>query len=214
MGLWILLGAAAGYAAVRVFWGYPAPQQTPRVLSRRELALLTAAAEAVFPPGGAIPISGAEAGVAAYTDRWLSALPPRIRLLMRLLFFLIEHGTLVFPAPRPRGFRRFSSLSREQAEQVLEGWRTSRLFPRRLVFTSLRAIVAMGFFAHPGVLRHLGLAPRRIETPVCEADLLYPPIGRGPEAIPYTRADLARPRESAPLSREAPLHPAYAGDGA
>jgi hypothetical protein len=133
---------------------------------------------------------------------------------MRLLFFLIEHGTLLFPAPGRRGFRRFSSLPREQAAQALEGWRTSRLFPRRLVFVSLRAILTMGFFAHPPVLRQLGIAPRRIESPVCEADLLYPPIGRGPEAIPYTRADLSPPRANAPLSPDAPPHPDYAGEAA
>lgn len=208
----MLLGVALGYASVRVFAGYPEPPGSLRVLSRREVALLSAAAEAVFPPGGVIPVSGAEAGIPAYTDRWVALLPIRVRLLMRALFFLVEHGTLFFPAPGPRGFRRFSSLSREQAARVLEGWRTSRLFPRRLVFASLRAIVAMGFFAHPPVLRQLGLAPRAIPTPVCEADLLYPPIGRGPEAIPYTEADLDPPSAGVPLSPDAPLHPDYTKD--
>ena len=58
------------------------------------------------------------------------------------------------------------------------------------------------------------LAPRRIETPVCEADLLYPPIGRGPEAIAYTRADLSAPGTRPPLAPDTPLHPDYAGGAA
>lgn len=192
MAGWILLGAVVGYALVRVFWGYARPEPPTRVLAAREMALIDAAAEATFPPGGMIPPSGSEAGIAANTDRWLAAVHPRMRRLMRLLFFLIEHATLVFPTSGWRGFRRFSSQSAEQRIAALDGWRTSRLFVRRLVFASLRAILTMGYFAHPPVLRQLGLLPGEISTPVCEADLLYPPIGQGPEAIPYTRADLSR----------------------
>jgi hypothetical protein len=207
---WLLFGAAAGYALVRIFWGYPRPSRPPTVLSRRELALIDAAAEATFPPGGALAPSGSDADVASYTDRWLSAVHPRIRLLMRLLFFLVEHGTVFFPAPAPRGFRRFSALSLEQRMAALDAWRGSRLLPRRIVFASLRAILAMGYFADPAVLRQLGLAPRAFESPVCEADLLYPPIGAGPEAISYTRADLTPRGEATPLDVEGPLHPDYA----
>jgi hypothetical protein len=130
---------------------------------------------------------------------------------MRLLFCLLEQATLVFPAPGRGGRRRFSSLDPAQREAVLEGWQRSRLFPRRLVFTSLRAILTMGYFAHPAVLRGLGLAPYRVEPPVAEADLLYPPIGAPPAAIRFTRADLTPPSDGTPL-RGAPLHPDYAGE--
>jgi hypothetical protein len=133
-----------------------------------------------------------------------------MRLLMRLLFFLIEHATFFLPAPGPRGWRRFSSLSTEQQAAVLERWRTSRFYPRRVVFMSLRAVLAMGYLAHPRVLRQLGLAPLDLETPVCEADLLYPPVGRGPEAIRYSTADLTPPSDGTPVDPEGPLHPRYA----
>ena len=210
---WLLLVIAVGYGLSRVFAGYPRPADGIRLLAAREAAFLEAAAQATFPPGGAIPPSGSEAGITAFTDRWLQVLHGRMRLLVRLLFFLLEHATLFFPAPGPRGFRRFSSLSLEQRAIALEGWRASRLFPRRLVFESLRAILTMGFFSHPPVLRQLGLAPLDFETPVCEADLLYPPIGRGPEAIVFTASDLGPPSAAEPLEPETPLHPRYAGDG-
>jgi hypothetical protein len=93
---------------------------------------------------------------------------------------------------------------------ALEGWRTSRLYLRRLVFMSLRAILSMGYLAHPRVLRQLRQAPLDFETPVCEADLLFPPIGRGPEAIRYSSADLTPPSDGTPLSLDGPLHPRYA----
>jgi hypothetical protein len=45
---------------------------------------------------------------------------------------------------------------------------------------------------------------------VCEADLLYPPIGRGPEDIAYGPADLTPPGDAAPLDPDGPLHPRFA----
>ena len=211
--LWALLGAAVGYGVARVFVGYPRPAQSCRVLARREAAFLDAAAEATFPAGGAIPSSGREAGLPGYVDHWLAALPPQMRRLMRMLFFLVEHGTIFFPAPGMRGWRRFSSLSGGQRVAVLEGWRRSSLFPRRLVFTSLRAILTMGFFAHPPVMRQLGVAPLELETPICEADLLYPPIGSPSAAVRYTRTDLTAPSDGTPVDLAGPLHPDYAEQG-
>ena len=102
------------------------------MLTRREVAFLEAAATATFPPGGAIAASGADANVGAYTDRWMGTLHPRMRRLMRLLFFLVEHATLFFPAPGWRGFRRFSALLPGQQSAALEGWAHSPLRVRRL----------------------------------------------------------------------------------
>ena len=207
---WLLLAGLLVAAAVRSFKGYPRGGARYRHLSRREVAFLHAAGDAIFPRGGVIPASGSDADVAGYTDRWLAASRPRIRVLMHLLFFLVEHATLLFPAPGWGGWRRFTSLSPEQRIAVLEAWRHSRYFPRRLVFTSLRAVLTMAWFAHPQVMRQLRVAPLAIETPVCEADLLYPPIGRSAEAIRYTAADLTPPSDGTPLDLEGPLHSGWA----
>ncbi|HVH20494.1 MAG TPA: hypothetical protein VNF72_19530 [Myxococcota bacterium] len=130
---------------------------------------------------------------------------------LRALFFLFEHATLIFPAAGgPGGLRRFSSLDASQQEAVLERWRTSRLFPRRLVFTSLRALCTLGYFASPSVLRHLRLAPFAIETPVCEADLWYPPIGASRASLRRGRTDLTPASAGVPLALDAPLAPGYA----
>jgi hypothetical protein len=209
MLVWLLAAVALGYAVSRTALGYPRPTRAFHSLFRYEEAFLAGAAEATFPPGGEIPPSGLEAEVAAYTDRLLTASHPRMRSLMHLLFFLVEHATIFFPAPGPRGWRRFSSLTADQRAEVLEGWRTSRLFPRRLVFASLRAILTMGYFAFPPVLRQLGLAPYEMSTPVCEADLWYPRIGASRSSLRLTRADLTPPSEGKPIPLDAPLHPAY-----
>jgi hypothetical protein len=201
--------------AYRALGGYPRPSPAYRRLARREAAFVAAAAEALFPRGGPVPPSGLEAGVPAWTDRWLDALPAATRFLVRCLFALVEHATLLFPAPGWDGWRRFSALDPERRGTVLEGWRTSRFFLRRLVFTSLRAIVTQAYFADAAVLRALGLAPLAIEAPVTTADALYPPIGRPRSAIRFAPAAVTvhrpqdRPPAGAPLALDGPLHPAY-----
>jgi hypothetical protein len=214
----IAVGFALGLALVlgwRLCAGYPRPAAPLPGLSRRDAALVAAAAEALFPRGGAVPPSGLDAGVPAWCGRWLGALPAGTRLLVRCLFALVEHATLLFPAPGWDGFRRFSALDPERRGQVLEGWRTSRWFLRRLVFTSLRAIVTQGYFADAAVLRALGLAPFAIEAPVTTADTLYPPIGQPSTRVRFrpeqveVRGPLDRPPAGAPLDLGSPLHPDY-----
>jgi hypothetical protein len=200
------LAAAAVWGLRRLLAGYAVAE--PRTtLAAREWAMVAAAAEAMFPPGGAIPASGLEAGVPAYVDRYVGSVPPTIRLLMRMLFLLFEQATLLLPAPGPGGRRRFSDLSVEQRVAVLERWRTSGFFPLRLAFTSLRAILCMGYLADPAVLRQLDLAPWDIEPPVARADLLYPPVGRPRSEIRHR--ETTRPSDGTPLEIGGPIHPAY-----
>jgi hypothetical protein len=141
----------------------------------------------------------------------VAATHPRQRLLMRALFFLIEHATLVFPAPGGiSGLRRFSKLRPDQQVAAIQGWQSSRLFPRRLVFVALRSLCTIGYLADPAVLRELRLAPFAIDTPIVEADLLYPRIGESRASIALTRADLRPPGQAPPLDRDAPLLRGYA----
>ena len=179
MGWLALLAVGLAWGVARFRFGYPPPPATVRNLAPREYAAIAAAAVATFPRGGAVPPSGLDADVPGHADRFIGAQARRSRFLMRLLFVLIEHGTLVFPPPGAGGRRRFSALRPAQQIVYLDGWRTSGLFFRRLVFTSLRAILTMGYVAHPAVLRELGLVPRPVETPPCAADDLWPPISAG-----------------------------------
>jgi len=206
---WILLVAFAAWAFARLFAGYPQPPPGLRLIRPREAAFLGAAAAATFPAGGAIPLAGEDAGVPAYADRFALALPPHLRLQVRAMFMLFEQATLFFPAPGPRGWRRFSALSPEQRIAALAGWANSRLFLRRLAFTALRAVLTMGYLGHPVAMRALRLAPFDIESPVCEADLLYPRIGAHPSTITLTPADLTPPGDVEPLRLDSPLHPDY-----
>jgi hypothetical protein len=205
----VVLAALAAWAFARFFVGYPARDPAYAQLSAREQAFLRAASDAVFPPGGPIPFSGSEAGALGHVDRFLAGIAPRSRVLVRLLFFLIEHATIFFPAPGWNGIRRFTALSLAQRQAVLDGWGRSRTPARRAIFQSLRAILTMAYFGSPAVLRTIGLAPLAMETPVVDADLLYPPIGQPKSAIRFGVADRDRPWPTAPLDPRGPLDPAY-----
>lgn len=209
MWFWVLLGALGFVGFRRVFLGYPASPVGVKALAARELATVRAAARVIFPAGGAIEASGDSARVGQHTDRFVHAQNSSNRVLMHLLFFAVEHGTLVFPSHGPGRFRRFSDLRSDQQLAYLEGWRQSERPERRLVFMSLRAIVTMGYFADPGVLRSLGLSPREIESPVIPADLLWPAVGEHPQDIRFGPEDVVDLEPPAPLEPDAPLHPDY-----
>lgn len=195
----------------RVFFGYAKSERRFEVLARREVALIESTAEVMFPAGGAIPFSGLDADLPDYADRFLAAIEPGVRRQIRALFALFEHVTLFFPAPGWRGWQRFSSLSYEQRELVLNGWSQSPNFARQLVFTALRAVLTMGYLGHPEVMRRLRLAPYAFESPIAEADLLYPRIGERPSTIPLTEEDLTPPSDGTPIDLEGPVHARYAG---
>lgn len=206
-GMWlVLLAVVLGYGAYRFLAGYPVPEVRCAALSAREYATVAAASLASYPRGGAIEPSGLDAGIPAHVDRFVAAQQPSTRLLMRLLFVLVEHATLLFPAPGAGGRRRFSALDEQQQVAYLRGWQTSRLLPRRLVFVSLRAILTMGYFADPAVLRALGIAPRAFPTPVCEADLLWPRVGQSRGTIRYRAEDVTPPGAPVPLGYDGELH--------
>ena len=203
--------SALAWGVQRRFGGYP-PHPGGQLLGAREWAFLEAASEVMFPPGGALSPSGREAGVPAFVDGYVASVPSGMRLLMRLLLLLFEQATLLFSAPGAGGHRRFSDLSTAQRAAVFEGWRTSRLFPRRLAFTSLRALLCMGYLADPAVLRELGLAPWEIVPPIAKADLLYPPIGRPRAEIRHRETTL--PSDGTPLEIGGPIDPGYRGSEA
>jgi len=205
LGIVALLAGLALLVVRRVWSGYPASPHP--ILAPREAALLQAAGLGLYPPGGAVPRSGADADLVGYAARYFEAVPPSTRRLMRLLFFAFEQGTCVFAAPGRGGRRRFSALSLAQRAAVLEAWRSSRWFPLRLAFTSLRAILSMGYFADPEVQAQLHLTPFVIASPPVEADGLYPPVGQARQGLVVPASPLdphQRPAGVDPLRPDSP----------
>ncbi|MEO7331443.1 MAG: hypothetical protein ABI193_22905 [Minicystis sp.] len=151
----ITLTAALGLLLRGVLLGYPRAPLAGSILSAKEQAILAASADAFFPPGGPIPLSGTEAGVVAYMDRYVRRIGRPQRVLIRLLLRLIEHGPWIF-GPRPA---RFTRLTPAERIEVLRRMSLSRVYFRRLSFLSLRVMLTMGYFANDQVARQIGALP-------------------------------------------------------
>lgn len=195
----VLFLALVGFIGFRLLWGYPKPNRGYQVLAPRDAAFLDAAAEVFFPAHAGMPLSGLEADLPGYADDYLAQLPVQKRRLILALFSLFEQGPLIWPARGVGAFRRFSSLNLEQRVRVMHGWAESRLFLRRTAFSALKAVLILGYLGRPESLASLGFSPWSFQSPVLEADLLYPPIGESREKVAYTRADLTEPSPGIPL---------------
>lgn len=211
MFLLVSLLLAVAFVTWRLRIGYPPTSHA--VIGRGDAAFLAAAAETLFPSPDGPLLDGRDADLPGYADRYLAALPVRQRRLIRALFVLFEQATLVFPARGVGAFRRFSSMTPDQRRAYLESWARSRLYLRRMALNALKAVMIMGYVGRDENLRALGLEPFEIAPVVCEADLLYPPIGQSRSAIRLTRADVNADAPRVPL-RAAGSAAAAAGEGA
>jgi hypothetical protein len=154
--LFAILSATAVMLVVRaVFLGYPPPALPGALLGRKEQAIVAACADALFPPGGPIPLSGTEAGLVAYMDTYVRRLPRGPRLLARLLFHYIEHGPWIF-GPR---HVRFTRLSPGERVDALRRMAHGDLYFQRLALLSLRAMMTMGYLANPRVADAMRMVP-------------------------------------------------------
>ena len=127
------------------------------MLSRREQTILAAIGNAFFPPKGPIAVSGTEAGVVRYFDRYLARSARLQRVLMRLLFTFIELS------PFPFGPRRkpFTKLDHADRLTLLDGMSKSRIYFRRVSFISIRALMTMAYLSDGRVAQAMGMAPNK-----------------------------------------------------
>ena len=152
--LWLVPIALVALLVRAIFFGYPPPSLArAQVLGAKEQAIVAACADALFPPGGPIPVSGTEAGLVAYLDAYIGGLPGTPRLLGRLLFQSIEHAPWIFGPRRVR----FTRLRPEERIEALRAMYESPLYFRRVSALSMRAMMTMGYLAHPRVAEAMGV---------------------------------------------------------
>lgn len=153
----IIMAALAGGGVVLgrgLFAGYPAKRVAHGLLSGKEESIVAACADTFFPAGGPIPVSGTEAGLVEYFERYFARLPEGQRVLVRLLLWFMEHGPWVFGPRRVR----FTDLAEPDRLAVLEGMRTSRIYFRRIAFLSMRTMLTMGYLANDDVARAMRMS--------------------------------------------------------
>lgn len=145
-----------------LFLGYPPKLLADSLLNRHQQALVAACADAFFPPGGPIPVSGTEAGLVKYMDGYLRRMNARGRFLVGLLFVFLELSPFVF-GPK---LRRFSQLALADRLAMLEQMAKSDIYFRRVAFLSMRTMLTMGYLSNPRVAATMSMVqdPAPFET--------------------------------------------------
>lgn len=173
-----LLGAFLAAMLVRgIFLGYSPPMLAGALLTAKEQAIVAAFADALFPAGGPIPLSGTEAGLVRYMDTYVRRSPPSMRLLLRLLLLFVEHSPWVF-GPGPV---RFTRMRPEVRVAALKDMSTSSIYFRRVAFLSLRTILSMGYLANAAVAQRIGWV-ERLDP--------FEPMKAAPRRAPTTRPEV------------------------
>lgn len=161
--VYVLLSVLAALALLGLvgFWfanaGYGEKLEPEGLLSAKEQAIVAAAADAYFPADGPIAVSGTQAGLVRYMDRYLARSPAHLRPLMRLLLHFVEHGPWIFGPVRSR----LTRLSPHDRRRALDRMATSPMYFRRVAFLSLRTLLTMGYLAHPAVAEAMGMRADR-----------------------------------------------------
>jgi hypothetical protein len=158
----IAAGAVAGASALAFGLGHGGrydpvePAATLIYLKKREYTIVAALADTIFPPGNDIGLSGTDARVPEYIDRWLEGQDEARAGEFRMMMMLFEHGTAAFGLR----VRRFTNLSTQARENYLRRWETTRLYSRRMLAMALKSALGIAYFAHPEVQKRIGLQHR------------------------------------------------------
>ncbi len=158
----IAAGAVAGASALAFGLGhggrYDAIEPACELiyLRKREYTIVAALADTIFPPGNDIGLSGTDARVPEYIDRWLEGQGEAKAGEFRMMMMLFEHGTAAFGLR----VRRFTNLSTQARENYLRRWETTRLYSRRMLAMALKSALGIAYFAHPEVQKRIGMQHR------------------------------------------------------
>ncbi len=125
-------------------------------LSAVQRRILTAAAETMFPPGGAFDIDGNEAQVVDYIDDYLGRMPLVDRMQL-LVFFRVFDAGLAWTSMNP--LARFHTADPVTRREYLSSWETSPSYARRMGFQGLRMVLTFAYAESPEVKEAMGIPP-------------------------------------------------------
>ncbi|MCK6529390.1 pyridoxal-phosphate dependent enzyme [Myxococcota bacterium] len=149
----LLVAGAAGAACVglRVTGYPPLPAFRGQVLAAWEAHVVRAAAEALLPPA-----PGPYGDVAARVDRYLAALPPRLRRDVHALLATVEHATLLGGE-----VRRLTRLAPAEGEAWLRALDAYGGLARQ-AYRGIRDLCMLGHYQDPATWPDLGYGGPRV----------------------------------------------------
>lgn len=150
-----LLAATTACAALAAGGGVlahlPVPAAGHRLFSVAEAEIVAALADAFFPPGNPVGVSGSAVNVAGELDRMLAEdLDPVVAPVFRHLLRGLEFGSVATHGGR------FSHLERPVREEILAEWSAPGNVPRRMAYEVLKTCVGWAWFNAPAVRAGLG----------------------------------------------------------
>jgi hypothetical protein len=148
MGLAGMLLASAGGVALFL---RPTVLREPRralwALTPRDYSILAAIADRVGPANGAFP-AASDIEVPERIDDLLATLPGGVARELSDALIVIEETV--------PGLSTFTGSSPEQQDAILDGWRTSRLETRRMIYKGVVGLISATYYASPEVWKAVG----------------------------------------------------------
>jgi hypothetical protein len=126
---------------------YGPTSRSLRFLSRKEYAVVTQAAVRILGLG-----DDERERIGYFIDELLATLPPTSQSQARLMLRVVEHGTHLFDLK----VKRFTRLGPADQDAYLEGWMTSTLGARRIIFRALKTLAALGYYAQDASWEAIG----------------------------------------------------------
>lgn len=137
-GLWVLLFGNRGAAPGR------------KILSRSEMRMAHALAEALFPPGTALVHDARRTHLAERVDEHLATMPGRERRYVRAGLRAIEYASVALHGSR------FSRLSLDERIAALRAEERSEIYARHTALVAMKGIFGLVFFEIDEVRASLG----------------------------------------------------------
>lgn len=137
-------------------------------LSPLDQRILRAAAETVFPPGGAIEADGNEADIVAYLDDYLARLPRFDRWQLIAFFRFFDVG-LAWVTKRPGD--RFHTADPVTRREYVESWDNSPSYLRRMGFQGLRMVLMLAYVESQSVQDAMGVPRAQQPNQQLDAEL-------------------------------------------
>lgn len=126
------------------------------VLTEREVKLLRAIGQALFPRDKHVGVDALDVGVASYIDAWLARCGTTERAQFHALVQAVAAG---FPVWARDPSARLEAARLEDRRAYIESWERSQTYVQRMLWEGLRGMFLFAYVDAPDVKRAIGQHP-------------------------------------------------------
>lgn len=127
---------------------------SPQVLSAREVRVVRAIGQALFPRDKLVDVDAVDAGVVAYIDDWLVRVGPTERVQFHALIRAFDVG---YPVWAKDPTARLDAARVEDRRAYIESWERSATYLQRMLWEGLRGMFLFAYVDNPDVLSAIGV---------------------------------------------------------